>query len=315
MRKFVTSAVYNRATFKDKEVGMIKTLSETTGKVKPEIAISSLAFHRRNEMKKLAKIAARALGITAICASMLAPVACKSRKESITVSGSSSVTPIMERLAAEYEKTHNVRITINMSSSGAGISDTQNGLNDFGMSSRELKSSETGITGQTLCMDGIALVVGKDCPVENVRKADVKSLFENGTAIPGTSITAAIGRDASSGTRTAFDELLQIGGSYAASVATLAETGNVIEALQGSANSIGYISYGSLQNTVKAVSLDGIACTTENILSNAYALQRPFVVVLKENKTMSAAAQGFFDYIMGAEAQAVITDAGYISVR
>ncbi|MDE5580396.1 MAG: substrate-binding domain-containing protein [Treponemataceae bacterium] len=145
-------------------------------------------------MKKLANIAMRTLGMTALCASLLAPAACKSRKESIVVSGSSSVTPIMERLAAEYEKTHDVRITINMSSSGAGISDTQNGLNDFGMSSRELKESEKGVAGRTLC-------------------------------------------------------------------------------------------------------IDGIACTAENIMSGTYALQRPFVIVLKENAKLSVAAQGFYDYI------------------
>lgn len=265
-------------------------------------------LRRTEKVKRLATIL---FGV--LCVGTLG--GCKGGKESVTVSGSSSVAPIMERLAAEYERTHDVRITIHMSSSGAGISDTQNGLNDFGMSSRGLKESETGIFGETLCMDGIALVVNKHCPVENVSKADVKALFENGTAIFGTPITAAIGRDASSGTRTAFDELLKIKGGYAASVATLAETGNVIEAMQGAANSIGYMSYGSLQGTVKAVSLDGIACTAENITSGEYALQRPFVIVLKEGKKLSAAAQGFFDYIMSAQAQAVISNAGYISVR
>lgn len=237
------------------------------------------------------------------------------KSKAITVSGSSSVTPIMEKLAAEYEKTHDVRITINMSSSGAGISDTQNGLNDFGMSSRELKDSETGITRTTLCMDGIALIVNKNCAVNNVNKADVKALFENGTAIPETSITAAIGRDASSGTRTAFDELLKIESGYASSVATLAETGNVIEAIQGSNNSLGYVSYGSLTISVKAVSLDGISCTYENIISGDYSLQRPFVIVLKDGKKLSGAAQGFYDYIMSAEAQTVITSNGYISIK
>lgn len=266
-------------------------------------------------MKKLTKILMSALCIAAIGGSMAAMGGCGSKKESITVSGSSSVTPIMEKLAAEYEKTHEVRITINMSSSGAGISDTQNGLNDFGMSSRELKSGETGVIGTTLCMDGIALIVNKDCSITDVSKSDIKALYEIGTAIPGTSITAAIGRDAASGTRTAFDELLKIENGYATSVATLAETGNVIEAIQGSTNSIGYISYGSLQSTVKAVSLDGIACTTENIMSGAYALQRPFVIVLKENGTLSHAAQGFYNYIMSAEAQTIITSAGYISVK
>ena len=258
--------------------------------------------------------------VCAICAALtvfgaISFAACGKKSESITVSGSSSVTPIMEKLAAEYEKTHDVRITINMSSSGAGISDAQNELNDFGMSSRALKPTEKGVTGATLCMDGIALIVNPACEIKNVTKADVKALFENGTPIPGSEITAAIGRDASSGTRSAFDELLKIENGYDKDVATLAETGNVIETISSNAKSIGYVSYGSLNSSVKAVSLDGVDCTVENIINNSYALQRPFVIVLKEGKTLSAAAQDFYDYIMSESAQSIISKAGYVSVK
>lgn len=239
----------------------------------------------------------------------------KGENKNVTISGSSSVTPLMEKLAAAYEQDHDVRITVNMSSSGAGISDAQNDLNDFGMSSRKLKDEEKGIKGETLCMDGIALIVNKNCDVTNVNKADVKALYENGTAIPDTTITAAIGRDASSGTRSAFDELLKITNGYFKDASLLTETGNVIEAIQNSTNSIGYISYGSLNDNVKAVSLDGVACTVENIKSGTYALQRPFVIVLKDGKTLSEAAQGFYDYIMGTSAQTVISKAGYITMK
>lgn len=269
---------------------------------------------RRNEMKKTMKILASAMCVAATFGSLVALGGC-GNAERITVSGSSSVTPLMEKLAAEYEKTHNIRITINMSSSSAGISDTQNGLNDFGMASRELKSSETGVVGSTLCRDGIALIVGKNCDVTDVGKADVKALFESGAPIPDTSITAAIGRDSGSGTRSAFDELLGIENGYATGVSTVAETGNVIEVIQSSTNSLSYISYGSLNDTVKAVSLDGIVCNFENITNGSYALQRPFVIVRKADGELSGAAQGFYDYIMSADAQAVITGAGYISVK
>lgn len=267
-----------------------------------------------NQTKKVVSVlcAAALLGSGAILG------ACGGKKDenkNVTISGSSSVTPLMEKLAAAYEQDHDVRITVNMSSSGAGISDAQNDLNDFGMSSRGLKASETGVKGETLCMDGIALIVNKDSAVTDVKKADVKALYENGTALPDTSITAAVGRDASSGTRSAFDELLKIENGYFKDVATLAETGNVIETIKSSKNSIGYISYGSLNDSVKAVSLDGIACTVENIKGGKYALQRPFVIVLKDGKTLSEAAQGFYDYIMGTSAQTVISKAGYITMK
>ena len=268
----------------------------------------------KNQTKKVVSVlcAAALLGSGTILG------ACGGKKDenkNVTISGSSSVTPLMEKLAAAYEQDHDVRITVNMSSSGAGISDTQNDLNDFGMSSRKLKDEEKGIKGETLCMDGIALIVNKECAVTDVKKDDVKALYENGTAIPDTTITAAIGRDASSGTRSAFDELLKITNGYFKDASLLTETGNVIEAIQNSTNSIGYISYGSLNDNVKAVSLDGVACTVENIKSGTYALQRPFVIVLKDGKTLSEAAQGFYDYIMGTSAQTVISKAGYITMK
>ena len=268
----------------------------------------------KNQTKKVVSV----LCAAALLSSGAILGACGGKKDenkNVTISGSSSVTPLMEKLAAAYEQDHDVRITVNMSSSGAGISDTQNDLNDFGMSSRKLKDEEKGIKGETLCMDGIALIVNKNCDVTNVNKADVKALYENGTAIPDTTITAAIGRDASSGTRSAFDELLKITNGYFKDASLLTETGNVIEAIQNSTNSIGYISYGSLNDNVKAVSLDGVACTVENIKSGTYALQRPFVIVLKDGKTLSEAAQGFYDYIMGTSAQTVISKAGYITMK
>lgn len=266
-------------------------------------------------MKRATKILMSAFCAAVMCFGAFAMGACGGAKTAtVTISGSSSVTPVMEKLAAEYEKTHDVRITINMSSSGNGIKDTQNGLNDFGMSSRDLKDKETGVKGEVLCRDGIALIVNKDCAVDNVTKADVKALYESGTAIPDTSITAGVGRDEGSGTRSAFDELLEIE-SYAGGVSTVAETGNVIESIQGATNSIGYVSYGSLSDKVKAVSLDGVACTTDNIVNGTYALQRPFLIVLKEGSTLSEAARGFYDFIMSAEAQTIITANKYVSVK
>lgn len=269
-------------------------------------------------MKKTGRILTGALCIAALGASVAAFGGCN-RQGSVTVSGSSSVTPIMEKLAAEYEKTHNVRIRINESDSGTGIADTLNGLNDFGMVSRDLKPEEKGLVAATLCRDGIALIVNKNCAVSGVSTADVKALYESGTAIPDTPVTAAIGREAGSGTRKAFDDLLKIKAYYSAAsdkdVAEITSTGGVMTTIAASSNSIGYISYGSLDDTVKAVSLDGVACTVENIVNGSYALQRPFVIVTKAGGTLSAAAQDFYDYIFGDGAQTVISAANYISVK
>jgi phosphate transport system substrate-binding protein len=201
-----------------------------------------------------------------------------------------------------------------MSSSGAGIADTQNGLNDFGMSSRELKDSEGGVSGRVLCFDGVALVTGVNSSAENITVQEVKGLFSDGVPTEDNSIVAGIGRDSGSGTRSAFDELMGISGEYHSSISTLAETGNVIEALAGTVGSVGYISYGSLSDRVKALSLDGVACTAENIKNKTYALQRPFVIVTSQNRPLSAAAQGFYDYIFSSSALSVIERLHYVPV-
>jgi phosphate transport system substrate-binding protein len=236
------------------------------------------------------------------------------RKERVVISGSSSVIPIIQKLAAEYERDNDVRIIINMSSSGAGIADTQNGLNDFGLSSRYLKESERGVFEQVLCYDGIALVVGSNSSATDVTYDEVKNLYANGSPITAQNITAGIGRDSGSGTRSAFDELMAIDGEYHTSISTLAETGNVIEALSPTTTSLGYISFGSLTTAVKALSLNGVECTAENIKSGSYSLFRPFVIVQKKDKTLSETAQNFLNFIFSPTAHRIIEGENYIPI-
>jgi phosphate transport system substrate-binding protein len=239
--------------------------------------------------------------------------ACGSAK-SVTISGSSSVMPLMQKLSAEYEKQHDVRIIINMSSSGAGITDTQNGLNDFGMSSRTISESEVGVEGKVLCLDAIALIVGNNSSAENVTSEQVRTLFCEGTPIESQGITAGIGRDGASGTRVTFDSVFNID-SYHKSIATLAETGNVIEAVAPTTSTLAYISFGSLTDRVKAVKLNDIDCTEANIKDGTYELYRPFIVVLSKERSLNETAQGFYDYIMSDEAQEIIVREKYISAK
>lgn len=286
-------------------------------------------------MKKGTKILASALCVTAICGSMAALGGCGGNggKETISVTGSTSVEEIMRPLAAEYEKNHNVRIVISAQGSGAGISDTKEGRNDFGMSSRNLQDDEPDtLTGRTLCLDGIALVVSKNCTVDEVTNDEVYNLFMSGTAIQST-LLSAFGRDSSSGTAEAFNEKIcnpATGKSikdekapYHKDVQKANTTGSLIDAIKQdrSNKTMGYISLGSyLKETeslkaLKFKAKDGtefVEATTENVQSGSYALQRPFVIVTKKGATLSAAAQGFYDWIFSADAQAIITANGYV---
>ena len=262
--------------------------------------------------KRIAKIMLAAACVAAMGASSVAAFSgCASGTETITVSGSTSMTELMQALAAEYEDAHpNVQIIVNQGGSSVGISDTKAGLNDFGLASKKVDEGD-GVKGVQLCLDGIALTV---------------------------TITTAIARDQASGTREAFNEGIkdrdgndiknQYGGNYELSGYTHAAwdaqqaTGSVISLIEQSTVSIGYISLGSVlmsSANIKALAFKGygqetyVDATADNVLNGTYALQRPFTIVPSTTRELSPAAKEFYDYIMSEEAQAVITAEGCVS--
>lgn len=288
--------------------------------------------------KRIAKIMLAAACVAAMGAgSVAAFTGCANDVETVTVSGSTSMTELMQALAAEYEDTHsNVRIIVNQGGSSVGISDTKAGLNDFGLASKKVEEGD-GVKGVQLCLDGIALTVNKNCEVTQVANEEVFDLYMKGVAIQNT-VTTAIARDQASGTREAFNKGIkdengkdiknEYGGKYELSGYTHAAwdeqqaTGSVISLIEKSNVSIGYISLGSVlmsSANIKALAFKGygqteyVAATAENVLNGTYALQRPFTIVLSTTRELSPAAQGFYDYIMSEEAQAVITAEGCVS--
>lgn len=243
-------------------------------------------------------------------------------KTEIYISGSSSVTPLMEKLAAVYEVLNDeVEITIQMSDSGTGVADAQQGKNDFGMASRDLKESETGVVSKKICLDGVALVVNNSCSLTDVTGAQLYDLYANGTAIG--SVTNAISREDGSGTRDAFDSLIKNAAGdelgdltqFAAVVEINNNTGTVMSniAANKNGNTIGYISMGSLDDTVKAVTFEGVEPTAENVKNGSYTLSRPFNIVYKSEDSLSAAAKEFIDFIMSPAGQWIAQYEGYIS--
>lgn len=286
-------------------------------------------------MKKFTKILASALCVTAIGSCTLAFGGCGDRPETIEISGSTSVNEIMTKLAGEYEKNHNVRININANGSGAGIEDTVKGRNDFGMSSRDLTDDEKagGLDGARLCTDGIVLAVGKNCEIEQVTNEQIYDLFVNGTPIVDGNVTinAGAGRDASSGTREAFDEkicdgegkVIKKNKTYSSVISQNSGTGLVIDKIRNDAHNrtVGYLSLGSYlanTDTLKALKFkaygdtDYVEATVENVKNGSYKLQRPFVIVTKKDSKPSGEAKLFYDWLFGEQAQSIISENGYV---
>ncbi len=269
-------------------------------------------------MKKLKAILVAAL---CLCIGGFTLVSCGGGDDkTITITGSSSVTPVMQKLAAAYEDSHeDITIEVTSSDSSAGVQDTVNGKNDFGMASRKLKESETGVKATQICTDGVAVIASPSASVTNVTGEELYNLYSVGAPIG--SITAAITREAGSGTRDAFDDLVKnAAGDKLKSLTTLASviseqksTSAVKTSVAGNATQIGYISYGSLDSTVKALSFEGVAPTLETIGNGTYKLSRPFNIILPE-LSVEDYVQDFIDFILGVEGKAIIQAEGCVPV-
>lgn len=249
--------------------------------------------------------------------------------EKITLVGSTSMEEVMGVLITEYQKTNNVEIEMTCNGSGEGIEAAQDGSCTFGMASRDLKSDETGVTQETIAIDGIAVITQTTTGANNATLAQLYDLYASGTAFTdnGVSVSTAVGRETGSGTRSAFDELVKKDGAelgkanegkgYNSAVSLQTSTNNVLNSVKSAKNpAVGYISLGSVTSDVKTLKIEGVEATNENIKADKYALKRNFNLILPEGgvDALSDTAKDFYDFIMGEDGQKIIADEGYLSV-
>ena len=213
-------------------------------------------------------------------------------------------------------------ITYDATGSGTGIEAASNGSTDIGLSSRALKDEEvaSGLVGTTVALDGIAVIVGAGSKVADLTVEQISQIFKgeitDWSEVGGDAgAISCIGREAGSGTRDGFETIT---GTKDACVLAqeLTSTGAVIEAVAGNPNAIGYASLSSVEgkDTVKAVTVGGVACTEDTVLDGSYAIQRSFVLVTKDGAELSQQAQAFFDYMTSTDANELIKAAGAVPV-
>jgi phosphate transport system substrate-binding protein len=243
-------------------------------------------------------------------------------KVTITVSGSTSVQPIIQKLADNYSAENpNVSIDIQGGGSSAGIKAAQDGTSMIGTSSRELTDAEkAGLNAPvTIAIDCIAVLVNPANGVSNLTKDQVVSIFKGDIAnwkdVGGADMPIiVVSRETGSGTRGAFEELLKLQSKDATTGTTtsLITAGALIADSSGAVKSnvstkpgaIGYDSLGYVDSSVKAVSLDGVAPTTANVKSGTYIISRPFLLLTKG--TVNADVQAFLDWLKGSAGQTII---------
>ena len=240
----------------------------------------------------------------------------------VNTDGSTSMADVMAALQETFKEIQpDVTVNYTGSGSGAGIEGVLAGTCDIGLASRELKAEETekGAVGHVVAKDGVAIIVNPENGVEELSVEQIASIFKgeikNWSELGGADQEIAVfGREAGSGTRGAFEEI--VGVEDACQYTNeYSSTGDVIGNVASNPGSIGYASLSAVGDTVKALKVGGVECTEETIKDGSYEIQRPFVMVTKKDAELSPAAQAFLDYAMSSDVAEVISAAGAVAAN
>ena len=238
----------------------------------------------------------------------------------VATNGSTSMEKVIGILSEQFmEDNDKVTITYDATGSGTGIEAVATGTCDIGLASRNLKDAEVekGLVATTVALDGIAIIVNENCPVDDLTVEQIAAIFTglvtDWADFGGKGDIASIGREAGSGTRDGFESITKTTDKCVLAQ-ELTSTGAVIAAVKSSENAIGYASYAAVegQEGIKVLTVEGVECTAENIVDGSYVIQRPFNLVTLAEGELSEAAQAFFDYMLSEDAAELITMAGAV---
>ena len=219
-------------------------------------------------------------------ASSVAASAAGDLSGNVATGGSTSMKNVIAALTEGFAEVQpGVTVSYDPTGSGAGITGATDQTLDIGLSSRALKADETGVTGTTIALDGIAIIVNKDSKVEDLTVDQLKQML--------------------TGEITNWSE---VGGDDG-------EIGAVISAVEANPLAIGYASLSAVGDTVKAVTVEGVECSEDTVKDGTYKIQRPFVFVTNDSAPLSEQAQAFFDFATSTDAADLIRTAGAVPVN
>ena len=255
------------------------------------------------------------------CGSSDTTMSKKGNDTTIAISGSTSVGPLVELEEEEFEANNQgVTIEINQTGSSSGIKDTISGTTEIGMSSRELTNEESkNLKEVTIAVDGIGVVVNKNNPVKNLTLEQIKDIFTgkitNWSEVGGEDKEiVVVSREEGSGTRTAFQEILNYSTEDTVKNAIVNNsTGATKVMVEENDNDIGYMSIGYIDDSIASVNVDGVESTADNVKSGEYKIQRPFLLVYKEG-ALSEEGQEFIDFILSDKGQAIVAEENLVTV-
>jgi len=238
------------------------------------------------------------------------------RALAVIVAGSTSVQPYAELLAEEYAHIHpDAEVDVQGGGSSAGITAVESGTADIGMSSRALKESERSLWSVEIAKDGLAIIIHPNNSLSGLTPEQLRNIYTgqigNWAEVGGRDARIhLITREEGSGTRSAFEDLVMAGAFITPRAIVQDSNGAVRQLVAGDRDSIGFISLGLVDDTVKAVSLGGVAPTWENVSNGNYSLYRPFLFVAAAEP--EGEAKGFIDFTLSPEGQRMLISEGLI---
>lgn len=239
----------------------------------------------------------------------------------VSTDGSTSMEKVIGALGESFmEANSGTTFTYNPTGSGSGIQAVSEGRCDIGLSSRALKDDEkaSGLKETIVALDGIAIIVNPQNPVKDLSLEQIAKIYTgeitNWKDVGGEDAEIVrIGREAGSGTRDGFESITKTKDACQYRQ-ELTSTGDVITTVSQNPNAIGYASLAAIKDSVKALTVNGVAPTEATVKDGTYLVQRPFVLVTKEGAALSETAQKFFDFAASADAASIISAAGAVPV-
>ena len=245
------------------------------------------------------------------------------QKFSLKISGSTTVLPIAEEAAKQFmTKNKNYMIEVTGGGSGLGVKEAGENLNDIGMASRDVKSSEFEIYPSLqvfgIAKDGVAIIVQPENPVSSLTQEQIIAIYAgeitNWNEVGGNDAPITVyTRDEESGTREVFFEKALNKGNITKKAVVVASNGAMKSSVKADVNGIGYLSIGYLDSSVTGCEYEGVLPTEANVISGTYKVSRTLNVIT--NGEPSQEAKAFIDFLLSSEGQKIVVEEGYIPVN
>ncbi len=268
--------------------------------------------------KRFLRLISKTVGISVLVFVVGLSASCsKPSKSGIIIAGSTSVQPFAEALSEEYMKLNkDIEIDVQGGGSSAGVKSAQTNTADIGMSSRELTGDEKKMWYVEIARDGLAVIVNPANPVKNLTLAQARDIYSgkitNWSQLGGKNANIhVITREEGSGTRSAFESLVMKKVEINPRSIVQDSNGTVRQLVGDDSAAIGYISLGLVNEKVKALELDGMKATRENVINGSYGLSRPFLFITSVPPT--GKTKLFIDFVLSAEGKKLLNSEGLVT--